>query len=430
MESFRVLIHIAAALDWDIQQVDIKTAFLYGRLNPEEVCYMEQPDGFPEPGFEDHVWELQKGLYGMKQAGRIWNRTMHARLVELGFVRLPCEYCLYLRQSPSGTILTGIHVDDFICIASDAAENARFKLQLKEAWQIADLGEAKFCIGIMIERDRSTRSAFLSQTALIDRIITQFGMKDAHPASTPMDSSLKLSRREHSPLTDEDKLVAASLPYRSLVGSLMYVAIGTRPDIAYAVQQLSQFLDCYGTAHFTAAKRVVRYLKGTRTLRLHLGGRKSAHLLGYTDAGFANCLDTRKSIGGYCFSLGSGMISWCARKQKNIATSTCEAEYYAASDATKELMWLRALLLAMDFPQTSATTLLCDNNGAIVLSGDPSFHSRTKHIDVRYHYIRECVDNKSVTIEYVHSDENIADSFTKPLTLAPFQRLRTWLGVK
>ena len=184
----------------------------------------------------------------------------------------------------------------------------------------------------------------------------------------------------------------AELPHSSLVGCLLYLAIGTRPDIAYAVQQLSQYLDSYSYAHWNAAIRVVRYLKGTRDLKLVLGGKGDNTLIGFTDSDWANCLDTRRSVGGYCFSLGSGIISWSAKKQKTVATSSCEAEYTAAFEASKEAVWLRTLLEEINFTQKDPTRLLCDNNAAITLSEDPVLHSRAKHIDIHYHFL----DRKSV----------------------------------
>jgi Reverse transcriptase (RNA-dependent DNA polymerase) len=301
MESFRVLLHIAASRGWDARQFDVKTAFLYGLLGEDEVCFMEQPTGYEEPGKEDWVWELQKGLYGMKQGGRVWNRTLHAAMVEWGFKRLECEYCIYYRKTEHGTIITGIHVDDFLSIASDKAENERFVNQLRDKWKIADLGEPTFCVGIAIERNHMERTVALSQIVLIDRVIAQFGLKDAYPVSTPMDPGLKLRRLI---LTPEEKLLLSRLPYRSLVGYLMWIALGSRPDIQFAVSYLSQFLDCYGQAHYDAAKRVLHYLKGTRDLKLHLGG-GNVNLLGFTDASYANCLDTHRSMSGYCFSLGT-----------------------------------------------------------------------------------------------------------------------------
>jgi hypothetical protein len=391
---------------------------------------MAQPEGYEEGGKEDWVWELQKGLYGMKQGGRVWNKTMNDAMIGWGFTHLPCEYCIYYRRTDTGVIITGVHVDDFISLGTNTAENERFKTDLRSKWKIADLGAVKYCIGIAIERDRKARTIALSQTALIDRIIIQFGMTDCYPVNIPMDPGIRLSRETVSHLSQDQKRELALLPYRSLVGCLMYLAIATRPDIALAVQQLSQYLDCYSFEHWEAGKRVIRYLKGTRTHKLHLGGSTPVVLNGFTDSNWAACPDTRRSISGYCFSLGSGVVSWAARKQKTVANSTCEAEYIATCESSKEAMWLRALLLGIDCPQVAATELFGDNQGSIALTGDPSVHSRTKHIDIKHHYIRECVENNSIRMAYIKTTDNTADGFTKPLPSKPFAVFRDRVGVR
>jgi hypothetical protein len=366
----------------------------------------------------------------MKQGSLVWNRTLNQAMLSWGFTRLKCEHCIYFRHMDAGTLLVAVHVDDFFTIGSTKGIVSAFKDQLRTKRTISDLGEARFCLGIAIERDRVTRTIRLSQCALIDRIVTQFGLKDAAPITTPMEPGLHLSRRLHAPSSDTERDLMARTPYRSLVGSLMYVAIGTRPDIAYAVQQLCKFLDCYGPAHWEAAKRVVRYLKGTRDIALTLGGDYTARLLGYTDSDLAGCPDTRRSVSGYCCTLGGGMITWSARQQKTVSLSTCEAEYVAASEAASELTWLRSLLFELDFPQLSATPLLCDNNGSIILTEDSSFHTRIKQIDIKYHSIRQKVEAGQLKLHYVQSKDNLADIFTKPLPRKDFERIRQYLGLR
>lgn len=368
LESFHILTHLGAALNWEIEQLDIKTAFLYGLLDSDEICYMEQPEGFVEPGFEYHVWELQKGLYGMKQGGLIWNHTLNDAMLSWGFIRLKSEHCIYYRRTSTGILLVTVHVDDFFTVGSTKAVISDFKAQLKTKWQVSELGDAHFCLGIAIAHDRPNRTISLSQTALINRVVSQFGLQDAIPVTVPMEPGLHLSRHDHSPRTDTERKLMSRTPYRSLIGSLMYLTIGTHPYIAYAVQQLCKFLDSYGCMHWEAAKRVVHYLKGTRTFSLVLGGDHTARLLAYTDSDLGSCVDSRHSVSGYCCSLGGGFITWSACQQKTIALSTCEAEYVAASEAGKEVAWLRMLLLELDFPQLSVSPLMCDNNSAIVLT--------------------------------------------------------------
>ena len=218
-------------------------------------------------------------------------------------------------------------------------------------------------------------------------------------------------------------------PYRELVGSLMYLAIGTRPDIVFTVNQLCRFLDCYGKVHWEAAKRVVRYLKGTCTLRLILGSEHVVRLLRYTDSDYASCPNTHRSTTGYCFSLGSGVISWASRHQSLVTLSTCEAEYIAACEASQELVWLHQLLAGLHHRQATASPLMCDNNGTIVLSGDPAFHSKLEHTQIKYKFLRECVDDSQVYLPHVPSQDNIANAFTKVLIPRVFARHCVAMGL-
>lgn len=429
MESWRILLHIAAAEGWDATQIDVKTAFLYGVLPDDEVQYMEQPEGFEEPGKEDWVCELRRGLYGMKQVGQIWNQTLNERMIAWGFTRLACESCIYYRKSTTRTVIAAIHVDDFLSIASSKAENERFKTQLREAWTISDLGTPRYIVGVSVDWDRTTQTVALSQTAFIDRVVQQFGQSDAHPLSLPMEPGSKLRRPDRESQSQEEKDDISKLPYRSLVGCLLYIAIASRPDIAFAVQQLSQFLDNYNRSHWNASIRVVRYLKGTRELKLRLGG-SSIVLRGFTDADWASCLDTRRSTSGYTWSLGTGAISWSVRKQKTVATSSCKVEYMAAYESTQECIWLRMLMkeLGWDFTM-KPTTLFCDNKAAITLSEDPMAHARVKHFDIKYHFIRERAQMGDIIIKYVNTKDNVADMFTKAVPKPLFLRLRQILGL-
>ena len=365
----------------------------------------------------------------MKQAGRIWNKTLDTQMIAWGFTRLACESCVYIRKTDSGVVIAVIHVDDFLSVSNKKEENERFKEQMRKVWKISDLGTVKHLLGIAVSWDRPNRLVKLSQTALIDKIISQFGQCDATPLSLPMQPGLKLQCIDRSTLSREELDRIQKLPYRSLIGCLLYLATGTRPDIAFAVQQLSQFLDSYTEIHWNAAIRLVRYLKGTRDLKLHLGGTNQIELLGFTDSDHANAPD-RRSVGGYGWSLGSGLCSWSVKKQKTVASSTCEAEYVAAFEASRECIWLRMLLKALNMPRTSPTRLLCDNQAAISLSEDPTLHQRVKHIDIKYHFLREQVQMENLELRYIPSRDNIADIFTKPLKYPNFIRLRSFTGLR
>ena len=431
LESFRTILHLAASLDWDLQQFDIKTAFLHGILPENETMFMEQPPGFEEPGKEDWVMRLMKSIYGMKQASRVWNQTFDKAVKEMGFERLQCEWCVYRRTSPTGTIIFAVHVDDILAAASSPEENTNFSTLLKQQWEITELGPPTFALGIAISCDRTNRTISLSQTAKIDNLVADYGQSDAHPLETPMIAGLQLRRPDKSiPVPPEISKWAEKTPYRPLVGSLMYLAVATRPDIAYAVGRLSSFLDCYRPEHWDAAIRVLRYLKGSRLYSLSLGGTNSLQLNGYSDSDYANCLDTSRSIGGYCFTLGSGVISWSSRKQPTVADSSCYAEYITLHSASHEVIFLRQLLDGLALLPPGSTQLFCDNDAATRLSEDHVWHSHTKHIRVKYHFTRERVLAGDITVSRVGSKDNIADIFTKPLARSDFHRLRHYLGIR
>ena len=306
-----------------------------------------------------------------------------------------------------------------------------FKAELKRHWDISDLGATKFALGIAISRDRDSRTIHLSQSALIDRVVEEFGQVDSHPVDTPMVLGSQIRRPDpDAPVSSAVSSWMERTPYRSLVGSLNYLAVATRPDIAFVVGRLAGVLDCYRPEHWDAAIRVVRYLKGTRSFTLELGGRNSLALVGFSDSDYANCPDTSHSIGGYCFSLGSGMVSWASRKQQHTADSSCYSEYIAVHEASHELIFFRQFLDGLDMPVFDATPIYCDNDAARQLSEDQRWHAWIKHFRVRYHTIRDLVVLDEMKVLGVRSADNVADIFTKPLGPTDFARLRRYLGIR
>jgi hypothetical protein len=425
-ESLRLILDLAARKGWKTCQIDVKTAYLNAPLDTPVYC--RQPRGLEEEGKEEYVWKVTKALYGLPQSGRCWNQEMNDKLIAMGFKRLANEHCIYIRSRSSGTIVTGIHVDDFLGTASSDNEMLAFKADLAKHWTITDGGEAKFIVGIRVDRDVQSRTISLWQPALIDKIIATHGMTNAHVVATPLSPGAKHSRKECP--SEENRLDSTKYPYRQLVGSLMYLAVGTRPDITHAVQHLSQFLANPGLPMWNSALHVVRYLKGTRELRLVLGGMTLPRLTGLVDSDFANCPDTRRSVSGFCFSMGSGAISWSSRKQPTVSGSSCEAEYVAAYAATREALWLRNVLDLIEHRQDGPTIINCDNQGAIVLTNDQSQHNKIKHIDVKYHLTRERVNMGQLKFTYIRTTDNTADIFTKALPSPTFNRLRHQLGLR
>jgi len=418
---------------WDIQQIDIKTSFLHGVLPEDETAYLEQPKGFEEPGKEGWVMRLMKSIYGMKQVGRIWNQTFNNAVTKWGFERIPSDWCVYHHDTETGTIIFAVHVDDIFSIVNPPEENAHFKEELHSKWKITDLGPAKFALGIAIEHDHEKHTISLSQTAFIDHLIEQFNLLDAHPTDTPMVQGLQIQCPDKSlPLAPDLATWIDATPYRELVGSLNYIAVATQPDISFAVGRLTSILNCYHPEHWSAALRILHYLKGTRTLHLVLGGLISNTLTGFSDLDYANCPDTSCSIAGYCFNLGSSAISWCLKKQDNPTDSVCYAEYTALHGTSKEAIFLRQLLQGLKLlpGECPPTLVYCDNNAAVHIAEDSIWHSNTKYFWIKLHYIQDQVWTGELKILQVPSVDNIADILMKSLNRSIFKCLCLNLGLR
>jgi hypothetical protein len=447
LETFRILCHIMASEDLAMHQFDVKTAFLHGKLPDSKHVYMHQPPGFEDPNKPDHIWMLMKALYGMKQAGRVWNKTFNDALVnKFGFRRITNEQCLYVCSSPDGSFaMASIHVDDMFVIGSSEEELDHLQKDLQSKWEIS-IGDSSFILGIHIQHNWTNRLAHLSQTALINHIVKKFGQKDAADVWTPMDAGIVLSTND-CPSTPKEKADMTNTPYRKLVGSLQYVGQAKWADIVYAVSHLTKFMANPGRKHWDAAIWVLHYLKMTHLYHLTLGGTPGTTSLscsnadhedspppqliaGMTNSNFAACTDTHCSISSYSFTLGSGAVSWKLQQQDLVTLLTCKAEYVAASEAALEAVFLCNLLVEIGHIQCKPTLILADNKGTIVLTSDQTNHTHTKHIDVRYCYIQECTADCTIAFKYVRSQDNMADIFTKPLPCPLFSELHKRLGIR
>jgi hypothetical protein len=272
-----------------------------------------------------------------------------------------------------------------------------------------------------IKRDRKARTLTMTQVNYIETMLKRFGMQDCRPVGAPAEGHL-----ERDPQAGPDK------EYMCLVGSLLYAAMITRPDIAYAVQALGRHMQGSNESHVQAGKKILRYLKGTKNYGLKYGGTEDGiTLLGYADSDWASDRETRRSVTAYIFTLGGAAVSWASRLQPTVALSTSESEYMAASAGAQEGIHLRRLLKSLGFDQDGPTTLYCDNQGAIAMSENPIAHKRTKHIDIRWHFIRETVERKEIKLAYIPTTEQAADLLTKPLPKGTIERLRPKvLGIK
>lgn len=330
--SIRYLISIAVQFDMHIFQMDAVTAFLQGDLSDE--IYMRQPEHFHDN--TPRVCKLRKSIYGLKQASRIWNKKFSDVLTKAGYARSTMDPCVYFKFVGDRMIFISIYVDDVLIFTN--CMNLKLELQniLTSNFKMKDLGTAKFCVGLHITRDKSNNTIYLDQTKYIEEMLDKFGMTDCNPIDTPCDANQRLVKEERT--SDFDP---STVPYQQAIGCILYLTQGTRPDIAFAINNLSRYNNCFTKTHWMAVKRVLRYLKGTKNLRLAFRKDENDYMIGYCDADWATDMDERRSCTGYIFLRSSGAISWNSKRQPTVALSTAEAEYMSLSSATQEGMWLK-----------------------------------------------------------------------------------------
>ena len=413
--SIRLLLAKAAKYNLIVHQMDAVTAFLQGELS--EQIYMRQPDGLNDG--TGRVCRLKRALYGLKQSSRVWNDKLNDVLVnEMKYNRSAVDRCVYYKHSNQNTIILAVYVDDVMIFASNATMCTKLKSELQRHFKMKDLGEAKSLLGMNITRAEDG-SVSIDQSRYINDIIRRFNMGDCHPAKTPMDPNQKLCQ-EMCPTTAEEKRAMKEIPYQEAVGCLLYAAQISRPDICFAVSMLSRFNVNYGQAHWTAAKRVLRYLKGTINTKLVFHADGHDEIVGFCDADWAGDLDMRRSTTGYVFVAQGGAISWTTRRQPTTALSSTEAEFMSMVAAIQEALWLKRFECELFLMTNKVITLFCDNQGAIHLAKNQNYHSRTKHIDVRKYFIQEHLykpgmDIEAIYLNYTPTNEMMADVLTKPV---------------
>jgi hypothetical protein len=419
METFRLICTLLAARSWKGRQVDFKTAFLNGHL--DEPIYMEQPTGFEDSAHLYYVCEVTRSLYGLKQSPRQWNQELNSALVDLGMSQSKYDPTLYFRISGKKLVCAvTVHVDDLTVVGEPAHVDGLIT-SLGSQFQIGANEDLHHFLSIKITRDLENRLIYLSQAHYIDDMVSRFIPGDSLRVSTPTDSFFKdLCRRK-----PEDPI--SSGPYNQLIGSLLWVAQCTRPDVSFAVNRLSQFLKDPSDSHWTAAVWILRYLAATKDLRLRLGG--SLVFNGFSDANWAEDREDRRSTSAYTYRLGDGSISWKSRKQATVSLSSTEAEYKALLDSCKEGLWFRNVLTELSLRPKQAIPLHVDNEGAEALANNPEHHSRTKHIDARYHFVRECVKDSKIKILHVSTHDMLADMLTKPLPRLLLEKHRLMFGI-
>jgi transposase InsO family protein len=399
LSSVRALLAVAASRHWSLCQMDVKNAFLNGDLSEE--VYMQPPPGLSHP--TNKVCRLRRALYGLKQAPRAWFAKFSATVSRLGYSISSYDSALFIRRTDRGTILLLLYVDDMIITGDDIIGIQELKQFLSQHFEMKDLGPLSYFLGLEISS--SSDGYYLTQAKYISDLLSRANLTDSKIVDTPTELNTRLTPDDGEPLRDFTL-------YRHLVGSLVYLTV-TRPDISYAVHQVSQFMAAPRSTHFSAVLRILRYLKGTLFHGLYFSSQSSLQLHAYTDADWAGDPTDRRSTTGYCFLLGTSVISWRSKKQTVVARSSTEAEYRALADTTSELLWLRWLLQDMGVSLSSATPVYCDNRSAIQIAHNDVFHERTKHIEIDCHFVRHHLLQGSLQLHSVTSRDQLADIFTK-----------------
>ncbi|KAK1561446.1 hypothetical protein QYE76_008287 [Lolium multiflorum] len=407
LTTIRVLLSLAASHGLLVHQMDVKTAFLNGEL--EEEIYMEQPDGFVVDGQEGKVCKLLKSLYGLKQAPKQWHEKFERTLTAEGFVVNEADKCVYYRHGGGEGVILCLYVDDILIFGTSLTVIKEVKEFLSRCFEMKDLGVADVILNIKLLKDDDGGITLL-QSHYVEKILSRFGYSDCKSSPTPYDPSVIIRKNK--------RIARDQLRYSQIIGSLMYLASATRPDISFVVSKLSRFVSRPGDVHWHALERVLRYLKGTASYGIHYTGYPRV-LEGYSDANWISDADETKATSGYLFTLGGGAVSWKSCKQTIITRSTMEAELTALDTATVEAEWLRELL--MDLPVVEkpipAIPMNCDNQTVIVkVNSSKDNMKSSRHVKRRLKTVRKMRNSGVIALDYIHTSRNLADPFTKGLS--------------
>ena len=415
--TVRTLLAVAVKKGWVINQLDFNNAFLHGDLNEE--VYMKLPQGFAKES-DTRVCKLNKSLYGLKQASRNWYQKFTSSLLELGFKQCKADYSLFIFKKDACFVAALIYVDDVIMVGNDVKTIQHTKEDLDKRFSIKDLGTLKYFLGIEVAR--TPEGLALSQRKYILDILEDCGLQGCKPSPFPFEQNSILDKRSEESKVDANR-------YRRLVGRLLYLQ-ATRPDIAYSVNVLSQFVADPRQSHMDAAHRVLRYLKGTAGQGILLPRDGGCDLSAYCDSDWLGCPVTRRSRTGYLLLLGGAPISWKTKKQNVVSRSSAEAEYRSMASTVSEILWMRWLLKELIIDLTEPTPLFCDNQAARHIANNPVFHERSKHVEMDCYFVRERVESQEVQPLRIHTSMQIADLLTKGLGTQQLKFLLDKLGIR
>ncbi|GJV66716.1 putative ribonuclease H-like domain-containing protein [Tanacetum coccineum] len=416
LEAIRIFLAYASYMGFIVYQMDVKSAFLYGKIDEE--VYVSQPPGFQDPKSPEKVYKVVKALYGLHQAPRAWYATLSTFLLKNGYRRGTIDKTLFLKKDKHDIILVQVYVDDIIFGSTKKSWCDEFEALMKSRFQMSSMGELTFFLGLQVKQKPD--GIFISQDKYVAEILKKFDFASVKTASTPIETQKPLVKDEEA--SDVDVHL-----YRSMIGSLMYVT-ASRPDIMFAVCACSRFQVTPKTSHLSAVKRIFRYLKGKPKLGLWYPRESSFDLESYSDSDYAGANLDRKSTTGGCQFLGRRLITWQCKKQTIVATSTTEAEYVAAASCCGQVLWIQNQMLDYGFNFMN-TKIYIDNESTICIVKNPVYHSKTKHIAIRHHFIRDAYEKKLIQVLKIHTNDNVADLLTKAFDVSRFQFLVVSIGM-
>lgn len=417
LQTIRILLALGNKFDLDIEHMDVKTAFLNGDL--EEEVYMKSPQGITIPNGK--VLKLRKSLYGLKQAPRCWNLKFHEVMIKLGFKRSDSEPCLYIKSTDRTISIIVLYVDDMLYLSNDKQEMKLIKQKMSEEFELKELGNVENFMGLKVERDRAKGILAISQGEYAREILERFDMAECKPRSIPIETKLDLETGN-----GEDK---TTQPYRELLGSLMYLMLGTRPDLSFAVNKMSRYQENATDQHWSYLKSILRYVRGTTDYKLIYSRDDDNPISAFADSDWANDREDRKSTTGYLIKVFGNVVVWSSKKQQQVTLSSTEAEYVAACAAVQETLWIEKLLTDLDIEIDYPIEIYEDNFGCVMISKNPET-KRSKHIDVRFHFLRNLVWEGRYVLKQVSTDLQQADILTKGLSRQIFEKFVGLMSLK
>jgi hypothetical protein len=427
LESVRMTAAIAAKHDLKLWRIDFVGAYL-NSLTKEDI-YMKQPEGFIEPGYEDHVCKLVHTIYGTMQGGHDWYETLSETYNKLGYTTSRADPCVRFKKDGDNFTLTDTYTDDVFGASNTDEEIRKRKDEMGKIWEIKDVGETEYFLGMRVQQDIVAGTIRLTQRPYWEHVISRFDLNHITPRNIPLPVGLVLDN-DMSPKTDSEKRDMVDKPYRSVLGSVMWGQLATRPDLSFSVSLLARFQANPGIQHWNALMHVVGYIKNTLDYGLTYSRNSDVSPVAYVDADYGGCRDTRRSTSGYVFMMAGGAVSWSSKRQATVALSTVEAEYVAMSRCAQQMVWMHSWLSEVDIDYTKPGMIRGDNRGALALTKNTKDHGKVKHIDIRHHYIRDLLQSKQIAIEHVSSVDNLADLFTKPLPRDHHHRILVALDIQ